>query len=200
MVILQQQQSSLLDALGIGIEAVTAIVGTIIAAYVYGLSRQQRTEAWIKTYQELHETFWTDLKIARVRSWLAPGAAYEEIRNVIQLRRAIDDEAEQPARLRPTDYEALEALDRFLNFLVRVFAVTPQVMHPTPIAEALYFQYWLDQFRAKGREELFWYVSRFYPVLSARLEAPAVSETKAQSAVPVNGEKAGKREPPMTRI
>ncbi len=150
-----------------------AAAGVLVAYMVYRLSRQNQTESWLRTYEDLHEIFWTDPAIREVRSWLASSPAYEKVKPAFVQRRRIlegEDSADQQSS---KDYEALEKMDRFLNFLMRVVAVNPAFEKQRDLWQNLYFGYWLEQFARDDRREICWYVQQFYPYLYKVMRAPS---------------------------
>ena len=142
------------------IGVVTTITGTVVAVFVYILSRQQLRDSWLQTYKELHETFWSDSTFRNVRAWLACDSAYEPLRAVLEKRRAIDEQRLSPTNLTQEEYSFLESLDRFFNFLIRVIVINPQFKRRPDLWKKLFFDYWLLQ--VTKRSELLWYLRRFY--------------------------------------
>jgi hypothetical protein len=69
---------------------ITSITGTIIAILLYWLSRHQQQETWIKVY-EIHDGFWNDPVMTRVRHWINYEQAYLELKPILQKRREIDE-------------------------------------------------------------------------------------------------------------
>jgi len=144
------------------LQGLTGIAGIVIAALVYKFSRQQDRESWLRTYKELHETFWSDPDFRTIRAWLASNDAYSTIQPILEKRRLIDDGPKIAEILNEEEYKVLEKFDRFLNFLLRVIVINPEFKRRRDLWDKLYFQYWLDRFYDPNRPELKWYFDNFY--------------------------------------
>lgn len=152
------------------LQGIIGLAGVVIAGLVYALSRQQKREAWLRTYKELHETFWSDVDFKDVRAWLACDESYSKIRPVFKKRQAIDEEGSVAGELSEEEYRVLEKMDRFLNFLMRVVVINPEFKRRRDLWEKLYFDYWLMQFGIPSRPELAWYLRKFYGELDGMLQ------------------------------
>jgi hypothetical protein len=85
----------------------------IVAFRAFQLNSKITQEPWSVIFRELHNEFWNDPEIARVRKWLCSDEAYEkELLPVLQSRKC-----------KPVDsssYEILESLDKYCALMVRV--------------------------------------------------------------------------------
>ncbi len=140
----------------------TGMASIVIAALAYKFSRQQARESWLRTYKELHETFWSDPDFRKIRAWLACNRSYSTIQPVLVKRQLIDKGLKPVESLSEEEYKVLEKLDRFLNFLLRVIVINPEFKRRKDLWDKLYFQYWLERFYDSSRPELRWYFGKFY--------------------------------------
>lgn len=158
------------EILSHALQAIIGFAGVVIAGLVYVLSRQQARESWLRTYKELHETFWSDTDFRKIRAWLACDNSYSKIRPTLKKRQMINNEPCLSDSMSEEEYRILEKLDRFLNFLMRVVVINPEFKKREDLWEKLYFRYWLKQFGHPNRPELRWYLRKFYPQLYDMLE------------------------------
>lgn len=140
------------------------VAAVVIAWLGYRFSRQQARESWLRTYKELHEKFWNDAEFREVRAWLAYEVAYALIEPVLEKRKSLAKK-EEPCSLVKEEYEILEKLDRFLNFLLGVIVINPEFGKNSALWQQLYFAYWLKRFGDSNRRDLRWYLCEFYPEL-----------------------------------
>jgi hypothetical protein len=148
--------------------AITGIAGTIIAVQLYALNRHQHKDAWIKTYTDLHQSFWNDPVMAKVRYWINYDRAYLEIKPILQKRRNINDGKLAQEELQESEYKCLDDLDKFYNLVLEVKALNAhlKVKFDQEFWTRLYFNYWASKrIQDEKRAELRWYVERFYPEL-----------------------------------
>jgi hypothetical protein len=148
--------------------AITGIAGTIITVQIYMLSRHEQRNAWIKTYTELHEAFWNDPVMTKVRYWINYDRAYLEIKPILQKRRDIAVGKIEQEELQESEYKCLDDLDKFYNLVLEVKALNAhlKVKFDQEYWTHLYFNYWSSKrIQDEKRAELRWYVERFYPEL-----------------------------------
>ena len=138
------------------ITSFVGLVNSALAYLVYQLNRQNRNDAFAKSYTELHEKFWSDEDFKKVRSWLANEESYRELRPILKNRLM------ERSSVSKNDYEQLERLDKFMNFMIRAQEVDRQ-LDKKGLSEKLYFNYWLKEVRA--RPELSSYFEKNFPVL-----------------------------------
>lgn len=131
------------------------IATSIRAFHTHRLAKQQRIDAWLRTFQNIHEKFWGDDDFATVREWLACPESYEKnAKEALAARSGSID-----ARTGLEHYSTLEKIDKFLNLLQRAFAVR-QKLDDSKLWDRLFFGFWLA--RALEEDDLHWYVRTFY--------------------------------------
>jgi hypothetical protein len=159
------------------------IANVVIAYFVLRLRSQQARESWLRTYKDLHESFWSEPDFREVRTWLACNQSYAHVQYVFERRRLLDDTIDSVSE---EEYPVLEKLDRFLNFLRRVTVIDPEFKERRcGLWKDLYFEYWLRQFDDPLRSDMRWYLIRFYESLNDLLktslrEAPASSARRSE--------------------
>src|SRR5215510_12698658 len=97
-----------LDAISKIFTIITGIVGVIIAIQLYQFNRHQQEEVWIKVYKEIHDGFWNDPVMAKVRYWINYDRAYLEIKPILQKRKDIDDGKLSQEELLESEYKCLD--------------------------------------------------------------------------------------------
>lgn len=137
----------------------------LIAAAGFMIAWRRHVATQYSTLRELHELFWTDKEMKEVRAWLSCAQAFNEVRPVFEKRRQIDEGNVTDLELTPEEYQEIEKLDRFLNYLQRLQAVSPKLFSPKKFWESLNFSYWLHQFRRSDRTAISWYAQTCYPDL-----------------------------------
>jgi hypothetical protein len=145
----------------IALNSLMGLVLVFIAALGIKLSRQQARDSWLRTYKELHETFWSEPDFQEVRAWLANEVTYATVKPVLKKRQAMANNQEA-CSLPLEEYEVLEKLDKFLNFLLAVIIINPEFKKRVDLWQNLYFDYWLKKFGDSNRPELGWYLKEFY--------------------------------------
>jgi len=71
------------------VQALVAIASASIALMLYRLYRQQRHDGINRTYKDLHEGFFNDANLAKVRKYLACGQSYAPVQSVLKKRQQI---------------------------------------------------------------------------------------------------------------
>lgn len=178
------------SAIGSALAFVVGVIGSIIAYFVYKLGRHQQKETWVRTYREIHETFWNDPIMAKVRYWINYDRAYLEIKPILQKRKIIDEGSLAQEELLESEYKCLDDLDKFYNLALEVAALNShtKIKFEQDFWKHLYFDYWVsDRIRDEKRKELQWYVERFYPeLLDSTFPAGKVEKRKTYYT-PVKG-------------
>jgi hypothetical protein len=157
-----------LSLIDFGVRIITGLLGIIIAYLIYQLNKRQQGETWVNAYRQIHETFWNDPIMARVRCWINYDRAYLEIKPILQKRKEIDDGKMSLDELSESEYKPLDDLDKFYNLALEVAAMNShlKVRFEQEFWKQLYFDYWVsERINDKKRSELKWYVHRFYPEL-----------------------------------
>ena len=150
---------NLIDLIG---TIILGIAGLLISWAVYQQTNQRARETWLRTFASIHEAFWDDPDIHEVRCWLAYPRAYETLRTVLLKRQALSDEAQDVPDLEREEFLMLDKLDKYLNTLLRVITINPEVSKHRDLWNALHFKYWLNACLDLRRPELNWYVKKFY--------------------------------------
>jgi hypothetical protein len=152
------------------VQVVIAAAGTAIAILAFRVNRQGHRESWLRNYRELHELFWTDQSLKDVRHWLASDRAYRFARAALLKRRRLEElkglgqAISDDDYLTDEEYEVIEKLDRFLNFVQRVqIVVVPEFRKKADFWSTLFFAWWLVRCRSADREEIHWYIRTCYP-------------------------------------
>jgi hypothetical protein len=135
-----------------------AAIGVAVGIATVVLTRMQRNDAWFVTYEKLHDEFWKDPVMAKVRAQVANDHAYAPLKDVLE-RRKQRRSGSNAKDVTPQDYTMLEDLDKFLSQLLRMSFI-PRTRPHKKIWEALVRAYWLDVL--SKRSELRWYVQEFY--------------------------------------
>ncbi len=152
------------NAVAASSQALTGDCGVAISIALYLHNLRQREDAWLQQFGILHEQFWNDKDIAMVRSWIANDDAYKDIRDVLVVRR------QGRECVSAAQYKLLEALDKFMNLLMRAHLARKISKSLDEMWDRLFFEYWLDEIRdaekpGSHRQELCWYVQTFYSEL-----------------------------------
>lgn len=145
---------------------VLGFVGAFITYLLYKNNRAQRSDNWLKHFNELHDLFWKDPDMREVRSWIACNESYLEVEKIFKKRRNCEFQADGAAVVSPVEYLVLEKLDKFCNLMVRVITLNPDTDIQKKMWKGLFFFYWVDKIRDENRRpDMYWYVSSFYPEL-----------------------------------
>ncbi|RMG05035.1 MAG: hypothetical protein D6735_05970 [Acidobacteria bacterium] len=159
---------TLFTAIDTASQIVLGVAGLLISWFLYRQSQQRAKDTWLRTYAEIHSLFWNDPAIQEVRCWLAYPTAYTKLRSVLVKRYALDRHVEGTPELEKEEYEILDKLDKYLNVLMRAVTVNPRLSgehKDDDFWSALHFKYWLNACLDVRREELVWYVQKFYKPL-----------------------------------
>jgi hypothetical protein len=132
------------------------LVNSFLAYLVYQLNRQNRSDAFVRSYAELHDKFWNDEDFRKVRAWSANDEGYKELCSILNKR----DKGRSFVSM--VEYGDLEKLDKFMNFMIRAEEVDKQ-LDKKGLSEKLYFNFWLK--KVKERPELWSYFTKNFPVL-----------------------------------
>ncbi len=152
----------------LAVTTLVGIVGAVLSWAVYRLSTQQRDDSWLQLFGSIHDEFWNDEDLKEVRAWLACDAAYGDVGHVLHKRR----DPERASSLTSDEYAKIEKLDKFLNLMTRIVSLDPQIEQQRELLRVLFFTYWLrlaigmTPDDANVREDLHWYVRKFYPTIS----------------------------------
>jgi hypothetical protein len=138
------------------------LIGVLIAALLYQLNKQNRIDSWYRTLRDFHSFFWNDASCARVRSWLACDAAYDQVRATLAKRNA-------DTPLTVDEYAALEEIDRFAALLMAYKGLAPDFPRHQETYYRLFEDYWLGCLTEERRPELRKYIKRFFPELCENL-------------------------------
>jgi|YNPBryulayer2012_1023412.scaffolds.fasta_scaffold29435_1 hypothetical protein len=168
--------NTIITAIDVISQAFLGIVGLLISWALYQQSKQRAKDTWLRTYAEIHSSFWNDPEIQQVRYWLAYPSAYKAIKEVLIKRRLIDNGAENIPDLVHEEYEMLDKLDKYLNLLLRAITINPKTLPEYDMWNALHFKYWLNACLDTRRDELIWYISKFYPQLYEFGQRPELRE------------------------
>ena len=145
---------------------VTAIlggVGILVSWAVYRQTEQSATDTWLRTFADIHKSFWDDDDIREVRKWLAYPALYErELKSVLVRRMADPGVLGSFDGFDESDYAVLDRLDKYLNTILRAITLDPEVQRHRDLWNALHFKYWLNVCLDGSRPELLAYVKKFY--------------------------------------
>ena len=147
------------------LKSITGVFGIIIAYLIYQLDRHRQKETWVKTYREIHEAFWNDPVMAKVRYWINYDRAYLEIKPILQKREEVDEGKVSLEELLESEYKYLDDLDKFYNLALEVAALNShlKIKFEQDYWKHLSFDFWVsDRISDEKRTELKWYVHRFY--------------------------------------
>lgn len=120
------------------LNGLTGLAGIFIAFFAYRLTNQQRIDTWFKTLNDFHQFFWEDEDLKQVRAWIANDKLYIYINTIISKR------LKGRNNILDSEYRELEKLDKFFNFLLKVYIVSQSLGKQQQLWERLYFQYWID--------------------------------------------------------
>ncbi len=144
------------------IKIITIVSASVISLYLYTLNKRQvlvaekhERDDWLRTYNELHFTFWNNNEYAKVRQWLACDNSYKDIEDLIKRR------VKSRALIQSEEYAVLELIDRFYGYLIRVKIINPE-FRTIEIWDKLYFQYWFDEVINADRYYLWVYLETCY--------------------------------------
>ena len=102
-----------------------AVITGLLAAWVvwlgHRLTNRQRADAWLDHLNTLHRLFWEDADFVEVREFIALDSQYELLSISLETRFL------QPKQMSRDDYQKIELLDKFFNFLIRVRLVDSQL-------------------------------------------------------------------------
>lgn len=145
--------------------AITITVGVL----VYILNRSLREDAWARTLRDFHQFFWTDVDCKEVRSWIACDSAYtNKVYEVLAKR-------ENNKNLTEDEYKIIEKIDKFFALLMSYKQIERKHTIHSEVSKRLFDSYWIEKIRNdENRQELFWYMEKFYPELIFYLENPPV--------------------------
>jgi len=178
---MQNELSEWIQILSTIISASVSIVGATIAYMLYRLSTQQQEESWLRTFKESHEAFWNDSVMAEVRSWIICEPAYKKIEPALIKRRKIKVGELNADTLSKDEYEIIEKLDKFLNVLLRIEAVSSHLKFDSNQVfwKKLSADYWVQALLSDARPELQSYVTTFYSPIHERflLSSPINQES-----------------------
>jgi hypothetical protein len=155
-----------LEEIDLVLKGIIGLMGALVSFLIYLHYRQQRRDAWLRDFRELHKVFWNDEAMADVRAWLANEQAYREIVSVLVARRNVEEGTLNPAKISREDYVVLEKLDKFCNIMTSVQVLDPSFSNHKKLWQRLFVEYWVEQIFSKNRSELGWYVTKFYRELT----------------------------------
>ncbi|WP_108259937.1 hypothetical protein [Mangrovicoccus ximenensis] len=154
--------------------AVQPYVGHIILAlatlYASGklgaFNRSKQRDELNAQYAAMHDEFWKDPALGEVRKMMLVDKVYDRVRPVLARRFQAHSEMTEE------DYDTLDKIDKYVNFVIRVDAVKRRYLRELGRAgsterfvEDMLFEYWLRQIVVRNRVELFAYVAIFYYML-----------------------------------
>ncbi len=155
-----------IQVIDLTLKAVLSIIGVSLSALLYLHHREQRRDAWLRDFRELHKWFWEDEDMAEVRAWLANETSYQTVAPVLTARRDIDERRVAPTEISSEQYMVLEKLDKFCNILTSVQVLDPSFKRHQGLWRRLFVEYWIEEIFSPDRAEIRWYVERFYHDLS----------------------------------
>jgi hypothetical protein len=155
-----------LEEVDLILKGIIGFTGALVSFLIYLHYRQQRKDAWLRDFRELHKAFWNDEAMADVRAWLANEQAYREIVSVLVARKSVEEGALNPAKISREDYIVLEKLDKFCNLMTSVQVLDPSFSNHKKLWQRLFVEYWVEQIFSDARSELGWYVDKFYKELT----------------------------------
>lgn len=155
-----------LEEIDLVLKGIIGIMGAFVSFLIYIHYRQQRKDAWLRDFRELHKAFWNDEAMADVRAWLANEQAYREIVPVLVARRSVEEKTLDPVKISREDYVVLEKLDKFCNLMTSVQVLDPSFSNHKKLWQRLFVEYWVEQIFSDARSELGWYVDKFYKELT----------------------------------
>lgn len=156
--------------------AVSTLLAGLIAAF---FQRAKRWDELNSEYEGLHTQFWSDKDFIFVRSLLANRNQYELIKSVFYRRMA------DPDSIKVEEYENIDKIDKFMNFILRVDAIGSRFSHGNvvsriePFMESIFLTYWLRQIVENKRIELYIYVVCFYYIIGVK---PGQVSTRARES------------------
>ena len=160
---------SIVNSIGEEIDVIFKIIlgvaGFFISWAVLRQSKQQMKDTWIRSYAEIHSTFWNDPTIQEVRCWLAYPKAYNDLRSILLKRQALCKAPGGRTQLTYKEYSKLDKLDKYLNILLRAVTLNRKIYLKKDFWNALHFKYWLCACLESRKPELIWYVQKFYSQL-----------------------------------
>lgn len=139
-----------------------------VASFALHHSRRNSQEPWTITFRTLHQEFWNDPEMAKVRAWICNDEAYSRVRPAFEKRLV--------GQVSYEDYAYLETFDRFCALMQRVITANFQPMSKAQHStwSKLGYCYWL--FQLKGRTALRAYVVRQFPELGPYLASAGKKE------------------------
>lgn len=119
------------------LSSLISIFGVLVALFAYRLAARKQTDAWFQALNDFHQYFWDDQDLKQVRTWIANDQAYLYLESIIgkRLKGRINLDEDQ--------YSELEKIDKFFNFIQRVYIVSQQLGNQQELWKRLYFQYWI---------------------------------------------------------
>lgn len=188
------------------VQPMTGIIGALIAFMLFRLSRQQYRDGTNRTYKDLHEGFYNDVVLAKVRKYLACGQSYAPVQEILQKRQQIFFGDLPENSLTPEEYDVLEEIDRFLNFLVRISAVAPQFKNIHASWREHLLDYWVRRMQEDDREHFRWYANQFFPWVikdydgHTPVKGGIASRAASKNQPPISQNTVAKEEPPEPEI
>ncbi|MBY6002844.1 hypothetical protein KUV62_02935 [Salipiger bermudensis] len=143
------------------------IVAGVVAWATFRLNKAKRLDALNAQLAELHDHFWREPDMARVREIIMVDLEYGSV------QAAFENRLEGRQFVSSDDYQVLEKVDRYVNFVLRVDAVTKRYQkngvrpNDGKFVEEVLFEYWLRQIVVRKRYALFAYVITFFFVIPA---------------------------------
>ena len=140
---------------------ITTIASVAIAISLYRLSRQQRSDTWLRLFSEIHHTFWNDPDICEIRYCLCHDNAYKPLGETISLRMEILNGSTDD-KLSIEQQELLDKLDKFLNLIDRAVGTSLGAPKAKHMWRKRFFTAWIDLCINSSRTEFDCYINYFY--------------------------------------
>lgn len=139
-------------------QPLVAIVGSVIAYFIYRLSCLNRDDAWARQQREFHQFFWTSKEFEEVRMWLACDESYCKVEHVFT--RRIKENI-----VTHDDYHILEKMDKFCALMISYNMLQPSNRKLQRLNERMYDMYWVSALNSEERSAIRDYIRKFYPEL-----------------------------------
>ncbi|MCJ8270712.1 MAG: hypothetical protein MJK04_15075 [Psychrosphaera sp.] len=146
----------------------------LVGFFTFQINKQKVNDEWLKSFNELHQSFWQEPDFAMIRAFIANNDEY------IKLEKILIKHMGKSKAVTSSEYSSLEQLDKFFNFLLRAREVAKK-LHKSELWKNLYFQYWMDEIALSERHYLWIYFNNFYQEDAVLSLLPEIPEEKFQS-------------------